>query len=182
MPHLWPHAPSNTCLGDFVEIWNSVICIRLIVWGFWWQVAYHSKEIEGMASTYANQPLVVKDDFGAVMDVLTKQLSLRWREWKEKRRDTLTLLICNYEFSLLLIYRFGDTELVWTSVEKYMKGGGRNRELCGLQAISRPKGLSWAVFWDWFFFCIHGSSVMTFNFVVKVWYISGMRTFFKIVW
>ena len=45
--------------------------------GFVLQVLYHSKEIEGMASTYANQPLTVKDDFGAVMDVLTKQLSLR---------------------------------------------------------------------------------------------------------
>ena len=45
--------------------------------GFVEQVAYHSKEIEGMASTYANSPLVVKDDFGSVMDTLKKQLSLR---------------------------------------------------------------------------------------------------------
>lgn len=41
------------------------------------KVAYHSKEIENMASTYANPPKLVKDDFGTVMDVLTKELSLR---------------------------------------------------------------------------------------------------------
>eukprot|EP00271_Cylindrocystis_brebissonii_P018899 TRINITY_DN550_c0_g1_i1.p1 TRINITY_DN550_c0_g1~~TRINITY_DN550_c0_g1_i1.p1 ORF type:complete len:534 (-),score=106.23 TRINITY_DN550_c0_g1_i1:1289-2890(-) len=41
------------------------------------KVDYHSKAIEGMASTYANTPKVVKDDFGTVMDVLTKELSLR---------------------------------------------------------------------------------------------------------
>ena len=55
------------------ELFRLMICF----WRLLWQVAYHSKEIEGMASTYANQPLVVKDDFGSVMDALTKQLSLR---------------------------------------------------------------------------------------------------------
>ena len=66
----------------------------------------------------------------------------------------LTLLICNYEFSLLLIYCFKEKELVCIFVEKCMKGGGRNRELCSLQAISRPKGLSWLVFGIGFFFLV----------------------------
>lgn len=41
------------------------------------QVAYHSKEIEGMACQYSNPPRTVKDDFGSVMDVLREELSLR---------------------------------------------------------------------------------------------------------
>lgn len=34
------------------------------------KVAYHSKEIEGMASRYANQPTPVKNDLGSVMDAI----------------------------------------------------------------------------------------------------------------
>eukprot|EP00898_Chlorokybus_atmophyticus_P003372 jgi/Chlat1/4035/Chrsp26S04095 len=40
------------------------------------KVAYHSKEIPDMASRYANPPVSVPEDFGAVMDVLRKRLSL----------------------------------------------------------------------------------------------------------
>jgi len=40
------------------------------------KIAYHAKEIEGFASTYANPPVVVKEDFGAVMDVLKHKLSI----------------------------------------------------------------------------------------------------------
>ena len=36
------------------------------------QVAYHSKDIEGMASTYANPPETVKEVLGAVMDAIKK--------------------------------------------------------------------------------------------------------------
>lgn len=39
------------------------------------QVAYHSKDIEGMASTYANPPVCVKEDLGAVMDAIKKRFS-----------------------------------------------------------------------------------------------------------
>ena len=39
------------------------------------KVAYHSKEIEGLASKWANPPVQVKEDFGAVMDVLNKKLN-----------------------------------------------------------------------------------------------------------
>ena len=38
------------------------------------KVDYHSGTIEGMASTYANPPTQVKDDFGAVADVLRKHI------------------------------------------------------------------------------------------------------------
>ncbi|KAI4369717.1 hypothetical protein MLD38_018130 [Melastoma candidum] len=34
------------------------------------KIAYHSKEIDGMECTFANPPVQVKADFGAVMDVL----------------------------------------------------------------------------------------------------------------
>jgi len=40
------------------------------------KVAYHGGEIEGMTSKYANPPVTVKEDFGQVMDVLKKRLSL----------------------------------------------------------------------------------------------------------
>jgi len=38
------------------------------------KVAYHEKRLEGLESKYANPPVVVKDDFGAVMDVLNSRL------------------------------------------------------------------------------------------------------------
>ncbi|BBN13430.1 threonine synthase [Marchantia polymorpha subsp. ruderalis] len=41
------------------------------------KIAYHSKELEGLACTYANPPVAVRDDFGSVMDVLRQKLSLR---------------------------------------------------------------------------------------------------------
>ncbi|KAL3691319.1 hypothetical protein R1sor_004970 [Riccia sorocarpa] len=41
------------------------------------KIGYHSKELEGLASTYANPPVAVRDDFGSVMDVLRQKLSLR---------------------------------------------------------------------------------------------------------
>ena len=34
------------------------------------KVAYHSREIEGMACRYANQPTPVKNDLGSVMDAI----------------------------------------------------------------------------------------------------------------
>jgi threonine synthase len=40
------------------------------------KIAYHSGELEGLASTYANPPVVVPENFGAVMDVLKTKLSL----------------------------------------------------------------------------------------------------------
>jgi len=40
------------------------------------KVAYHAKEIPGMASTYANPPTPVKDDLGAVMDVLSSKFNI----------------------------------------------------------------------------------------------------------
>lgn len=39
------------------------------------QVAYHSGDIEGMASKYANPPVSVKEDLGAVMDAIKKRFS-----------------------------------------------------------------------------------------------------------
>ena len=39
------------------------------------KVAYHSKEIEGMASRYANQPTAVKNDLGSVMDAIQAKFS-----------------------------------------------------------------------------------------------------------
>lgn len=39
------------------------------------KVRYHSKDIEGFASSYANPPIQVEDDFGKVMDVLKGKLS-----------------------------------------------------------------------------------------------------------
>ena len=38
------------------------------------KVAYHSGEIENIVGKYANPPVLVKEDFGAVMDVLSKRL------------------------------------------------------------------------------------------------------------
>jgi len=38
------------------------------------KVAYHAKEIEGIAGKYANPPVTVKEDFGAVMDILQQRL------------------------------------------------------------------------------------------------------------
>jgi threonine synthase len=40
------------------------------------KVAYHTKDIPGIASKYANPPVGVKEDFGAVMDVLRDRLKL----------------------------------------------------------------------------------------------------------
>lgn len=37
------------------------------------KVAYHAKEIPGMASQFANPPVAVKNNIGAVMDVLKKK-------------------------------------------------------------------------------------------------------------
>ena len=39
------------------------------------KVAYHTNDIAGMACRYANPPVNVKEDFGAVMDVLKKRLN-----------------------------------------------------------------------------------------------------------
>ncbi|CAM6087194.1 unnamed protein product [Calypogeia fissa] len=41
------------------------------------KIAYHSKELSELACRYANPPVHVADDFGAVMDVLRQKLSLR---------------------------------------------------------------------------------------------------------
>ncbi|KAK3277462.1 MT organizer Mto2 [Cymbomonas tetramitiformis] len=40
------------------------------------KIAYHSKEIEGFASTYANPPVQVQEDFGKVMDILSQKLDV----------------------------------------------------------------------------------------------------------
>ncbi len=37
------------------------------------QVAYHSKEMEGVKGTYANPPVSVADDLGSVMDAIRKK-------------------------------------------------------------------------------------------------------------
>ena len=34
------------------------------------KVAYHSQEVEGMASRYANPPVAVKESLGSVMDAI----------------------------------------------------------------------------------------------------------------
>lgn len=39
------------------------------------KVAYHSREIEGMAAQYANQPTPVKNDLGSVMDAIRTKFS-----------------------------------------------------------------------------------------------------------
>jgi threonine synthase len=39
------------------------------------KVAYHSSAIEGMTCKYANPPVQVKEDFGAVMDAISKKFS-----------------------------------------------------------------------------------------------------------
>jgi threonine synthase len=39
------------------------------------KVAYHEKKLEGLASKYANPPVQVKEDFGAVMDILSRRLA-----------------------------------------------------------------------------------------------------------
>jgi threonine synthase len=41
------------------------------------QVAYHSGTIPGMAATYANPPVSVKEDLGAVMDVINNKFGLK---------------------------------------------------------------------------------------------------------
>lgn len=42
------------------------------------KVAYHSREIAGMSSKYANPPVAVKEDLGAVMDAIrAKFVSMR---------------------------------------------------------------------------------------------------------
>jgi hypothetical protein len=33
-------------------------------------ITYHAREIPGMAATYANPPVAVKEDLGAVMDAI----------------------------------------------------------------------------------------------------------------
>lgn len=40
------------------------------------KVAYHSKEIPNMACSLANPPVPVKEDLGAVMDVLKKTFNI----------------------------------------------------------------------------------------------------------
>jgi threonine synthase len=40
------------------------------------KIAYHSGELEGLASTYANPPVTCPENFGKVMDVLKQKLSL----------------------------------------------------------------------------------------------------------
>ena len=40
------------------------------------KVAYHAKEIPGMTSAWANPPVAVREDLGAVMDVLKKKFNL----------------------------------------------------------------------------------------------------------
>jgi threonine synthase len=43
------------------------------------QVAYHSRDIEGMECRYANPPVSVKEDLGAVMDAISSRFSLKHR-------------------------------------------------------------------------------------------------------
>jgi threonine synthase len=38
-------------------------------------VAYHSREIAGVASQYANPPVQVKEDLGAVMDAIRSKFN-----------------------------------------------------------------------------------------------------------
>lgn len=40
------------------------------------KVAYHSKEIPNMACSLANPPVPVREDLGAVMDVLKKTFNI----------------------------------------------------------------------------------------------------------
>lgn len=40
------------------------------------KVAYHAKEIPGVACQFANPPVAVKEDLGAVMDVLKKKFNI----------------------------------------------------------------------------------------------------------
>eukprot|EP00879_Flechtneria_rotunda_P002900 GHRR01003117.1.p1 GENE.GHRR01003117.1~~GHRR01003117.1.p1 ORF type:complete len:407 (+),score=144.23 GHRR01003117.1:558-1778(+) len=40
------------------------------------KVAYHSKEVQGMSCQYANPPVPVKEDLGAIMDVLKKTFNI----------------------------------------------------------------------------------------------------------
>jgi threonine synthase len=40
------------------------------------KVAYHAKEIPGMTSAWANPPVAVREDLGAVMDVLKKKFNI----------------------------------------------------------------------------------------------------------
>lgn len=42
------------------------------------KVAYHAKEIKGMASTFANPPTPVREDLGAVMDVINNRWADLW--------------------------------------------------------------------------------------------------------
>lgn len=41
------------------------------------QVAYHSNEIADVTSRFANPPVTVPENFGAVMDVLRRELDKR---------------------------------------------------------------------------------------------------------
>ena len=40
------------------------------------KIAYHAKEIAGMSCQFANPPVTVKENLGAVMDVLKKKFSI----------------------------------------------------------------------------------------------------------
>lgn len=40
------------------------------------KVAYHSKEVAGLTCQYANPPVPVREDLGAVMDVLKKTFNI----------------------------------------------------------------------------------------------------------
>eukprot|EP00887_Chlorella_sp_A99_P004129 scaffold23.g4129.t1 len=56
-------------IGDPVSIDRAVMALRATD-GIVAQVAYHSKEIEGLASRYANPPVQVKENLGSVMDAI----------------------------------------------------------------------------------------------------------------
>ena len=43
------------------------------------QVAYHSRDIEGMECRYANPPVSVKEDLGAVMDAISSRFNMKHR-------------------------------------------------------------------------------------------------------
>lgn len=57
--------PNGKCPGDDRSSF-AVPCVDLVPM----QVAYHSKEIEGIASTFANPPVQVGANIGSVMDVI----------------------------------------------------------------------------------------------------------------
>lgn len=39
------------------------------------KIAYHAQEIEDFSAKYSNAPTAVKEDLGAVMDVIQKRLN-----------------------------------------------------------------------------------------------------------